>query len=124
MPSSLGSKTVNISLPLLVRDWLKKRCPEQHCFWLRESFDIGLDIKNNESEETLSQLLVQSKHFRGGLINSDQLGREYSEVLFDYEIGVTKTSVNVSLQFNKYKNLDWRAPSFWQQLGKILKCPH
>jgi len=107
-----------------VRDWLKKRCPKQECFHLRETFDIGLDIKNNESEETLSSLVVQSKHFRGGLVNSDQLGREYSEVLFDYEIDVTKLEVRVHRQFYIFTNLDWRAPSFWQQLGKVIKCPH
>ena len=134
-PSTLGSK-INISLPLLVRDWLKKRCPTQECFHIREAYDLVHDEKNGIIEETLASLQITSKKYTGSTINSDGFGRVYSEAFFDYIIDIEGTHVYVEAPvFTRYgqarnlgnrssRKLNWRAPSFWQQLGKVIKCPH
>lgn len=119
MQNSSDSTIIKISLPLLVRDWLKKRCPKQECFFIREICDLGIDFNNKVTEETISELDVESKSYVNQLIEDNS-----GWVRFDYTIHVTKTDVIVSSIWGVNRYLDWRAPSFWQQLGKVLKCPH
>lgn len=109
--------TVKISLPLLVRDWLVKRCPNQDCYYIREYHDLVWKGTQADNEDTLGSLVVTSKSAH--------------HATFDYIIDITRTEVSVeepvhkdNRAFIRTRNLQWRAPSFFQQLGKVIKCPH
>ena len=114
-----------ISLPLLVRDWVKKRCPTGACFNIQEYYDMKWDPRNCiEEEQVLSNLIVTKRcpGFSEGWTVDVTMSTCSIDTWVSYPSHQGSALVLKTLGNPVTTFLDWKSPSFFRKLGRTLKC--
>lgn len=117
--------THNASLPALIKDWIEKEYPGKCCYSMREYNDVELNLVTHEQVNTVSSLIISpnSKLFS----NPDcayliSVTTDSVEALHYYTLPMPLGAAVLERSQYTTVELDWRDPSFFEQLAKELGC--
>ena len=111
----------NVSLPLLVRDWLNKRCKANTCFFVKEFYIIKFDPLKNIEEKVLDTIVVTSSD--PGFYSNYIMDVTLIKCVIDYWKKDPRSAPN-SYELTRVHtlNYDFKDPSFFRKIGRIVKC--
>lgn len=113
----------NISLPLLVRDWILKKYPNKCCISIREYYDKEINFTTSIETSTLSQLIITPNAKLNSAISSAyriEIEKDsvttYHEDIDEYSDGIGRTI------WTHNETMDWHSPNFFKELKKAIGC--
>lgn len=124
----------NISLPLLIRDWINKTYPKRCCISVREYHDSEINFTTQIETTTLTELhitpnskLTSAKGCAYRIdVDMKCVDALYEEVeehsLQDGYENRAALSVGSRTIWLDIDHMDWRAPDFFDKLKKAIGC--
>lgn len=118
-------KTILVSLPLLVRDWLSKEYPGKCCISIKEYHDMEINFTENKEIDVLSALVISPNAYLTAAPGSAYLidvSMDKVEAHHCINLPIQQGSAIIRKSEIVVDFVDWRAPSFFSVLAEKIGC--